>query len=146
MRDQAGHNAFQQFQLDRGVYWNNPDGSHHLSAARYQAVRLGVKVPLTGRQSRYAVDALSLTTLRRKWAMYLVPSDGVSGPFREAMKAFRCPFGISPLPDHMHTSYGDKQLKVIWLDINLPKAAVVAALLAKTGFPDFGCLMQTQLK
>ncbi len=39
----------------RKRYWLNEGGSHHFAAARYQACRLGIAVPLTGRLSRYSI-------------------------------------------------------------------------------------------
>ncbi|WP_406682570.1 hypothetical protein QRX37_24085 (plasmid) [Escherichia coli] len=36
---------------ERKLYWLNEGGSHHFAAARYQACRLGISVPLTGRLS-----------------------------------------------------------------------------------------------
>ncbi|WP_374704816.1 DUF6685 family protein [Escherichia coli] len=33
----------------------NEGGSHHFATARYQACRLGIAVPLTGRLSRYSI-------------------------------------------------------------------------------------------
>ena len=34
---------------ERRLYWLNDGGSHHFGAAHYQACRLGIVVPLTGR-------------------------------------------------------------------------------------------------
>ncbi|MEW9722218.1 DUF6685 family protein [Escherichia coli] len=31
---------------ERKLYWLNEGGSHHFAAARYQACRLGISVPL----------------------------------------------------------------------------------------------------
>ncbi|HHN6585606.1 TPA: DUF6685 family protein, partial [Escherichia coli] len=41
---------------ERRLYWLNDGGSHHFGAARYQARRLGIAVPLTGRLCRYGVN------------------------------------------------------------------------------------------
>lgn len=86
---------------ERRLYWLNDGGSHHFGAARYQACRLGIEVPLTGRLCRYSVNVSMITALRQKWHLYAIPADEIFGSFFDAMNAFECPFGHSELPRNM---------------------------------------------
>ncbi len=52
---------------ERKLYWLNEGGSHHFAAARYQACRLGISVPLTGRLSRFHVNMQMVSALCQQW-------------------------------------------------------------------------------
>lgn len=124
---------------ERRLYWLNDGGSHHFGAARYQARRLGIAVPLTGTLCRYSVNVQMISALRNKWHLMVIPKDELFGCFFDAMEAFKCAFGCSDLPPRMHDK--DKSgvaLKLIWLDRGNPRANAVAAVLTRAGFPDFG--------
>lgn len=124
---------------ERRLYWLNDGGSHHFGAARYQARRLGIAVPLTGKLCRYSVNVQMISVLRNKWHLLVIPKDELFGIFFDAMEAFECAFGCSDLPPRMHDE--DKSgvaLKLIWLDRGNPRANAVASVLTRAGFPDFG--------
>lgn len=129
---------------ERRIYWLNEDGSHHLAAARYQARRLGSRVPLTGTLYRYHVDGQMIAALRNKWNMFLIPDKDLLGSFFDAMKDFECPFGNGELPGNMHddTKISEK-LCVIWLERGARKPDAVARVLAQAGFPDFGLQLES---
>ncbi|HEJ7033264.1 TPA: DUF6685 family protein [Serratia marcescens] len=131
---------FAEYQwAERRLYWLNEGGSHHFGAARYQACRLGIAVPLTGRLCRYSVNARMVSALRQQWHLFAIPADELLCSFLDAMNAFECPFGNSDLPRHMHDA--DKSgiaLKLVWLDRSHPRASAVADVLSAAGFPDFG--------
>ena len=127
----------------RGLYWNNDNGSHHLSAARYIALQLGMNWPLKGRLSRYTLSKRGVTLLSRRWHLVLIPSYAAYSTFMDAMKQDRCPFGLSEMPDNLHCRQGgDKGLNVVWLDRHEPKAKRAAAVLLKAGFPDLGRVLE----
>ena len=114
-------------------------GSHHFVAARYQAWRLGIVVPLTGRLSRYYVKMQMVSALCQQWLMFVIPADERLACFFRAMNAFECPFGNSELPRNMHnTIKSGVKLKLVWLERDHTKADIVADVLATAGFPDFG--------
>lgn len=124
---------------ERRFYWINSGGSHHFGAARYQACRLNIPVPLTGKLYRYNMNIQMVSALRCKWHFFAIPANEVFGSFYYAMNAFGCPFGNSELPIHMHhTGENGIDLKIIWLDRHHPKANAVATILSASGFPDFG--------
>ncbi|MCW4948699.1 DUF6685 family protein [Leclercia adecarboxylata] len=83
---------------ERRYYWHNDDGSHHFSAARYQAGRLQLPVPLTGTLHHYSVNVQMVPALRNKWQMFVIPKEELFGSFYESMKAFESPFAWSALP------------------------------------------------
>ncbi|ECN5820950.1 hypothetical protein AAO05_22600, partial [Salmonella enterica subsp. enterica serovar Infantis] len=60
---------------ERRLYWLNDGGSHHFGAARYQACRLGIAVPLTGRLCRYGVNVPMISAIRQQWHLFAVPAD-----------------------------------------------------------------------
>ncbi|HFN3747397.1 MULTISPECIES: DUF6685 family protein [Enterobacter cloacae complex] len=59
----------------------NDGGSHHFGAARYQARRLGIAVPLTGTLCRYSVNVQMISVLRNKWHLLVIPKDELFGIF-----------------------------------------------------------------
>ncbi|WP_367892899.1 DUF6685 family protein (plasmid) [Enterobacter asburiae] len=124
---------------ERRLYWLNDGGSHHFGAALYQACRLGITVPLTGRLCRYSANVPMITALRQKWHLYAIPADEIFGSFFDAMNAFECPFGHSELPRNMHdTEKTGVALRLAWLERGHPRASAVADVLSAAGFPDFG--------
>jgi hypothetical protein len=127
----------------RGIYWNNENGSHHLSAARHIALQLGTNWPLKGRMYRYFLSKSGLSLLSRRWHLVLIPSSAAYSTFMDAMKRDRCPFGLSEMPDNLHCHHGGaKGLNVVWLDRHEPKAKRAAAVLLKAGFPDLGRVLE----
>ncbi|EAR5551529.1 hypothetical protein JI596_005026 [Salmonella enterica] len=124
---------------ERKLYWLNEGGSHHFAAARYQACRLGISVPLTGRLSRFHVNMQMVSALCQQWHLFAIPADERLACFFRAMIAFECPFGNSELPRNMHnTIKSGVKLKLVWLERGHTKADIVADVLATAGFPDFG--------
>ncbi|MED0168972.1 hypothetical protein RCU48_08270 [Escherichia marmotae] len=124
---------------ERKLYWLNEGGSHHFAAARYQACRLGISVPLTGRLSRFHVNMQMVSALCQQWHLFAIPADERLACFFRAMIAFECPFGNSELPRNMHnTIKSGVRLKLVWLERGHTKADIVADVLATAGFPDFG--------
>ena len=127
----------------RGFYWNNDDGSHHLSAARHIALQLGINWPLKGRLSRYILSKRGVTLLRHRWHLVLLPFSAAYSTFMDAMERDRCPFGLSEMPDNLHYHQGgNKGLNVVWLDRHDPKAERAATVLLKAGFPDLGRVLE----
>ncbi|WP_253299633.1 DUF6685 family protein [Citrobacter cronae] len=59
---------------ERRLYWPNDGGSHHFGAARYQACRLGIAVPLTGRLCRYGVNVPMISAIRQQWHLFAIPA------------------------------------------------------------------------
>ncbi len=55
---------------ERRFYWLNDGGSHHFGAARCQACRLGIAVPLTDRLCRYGVNVPMISALRQQWHLF----------------------------------------------------------------------------
>lgn len=132
---------------ERRLYWLNDGGSHHFGAARYQACRLGIAVPLTGRLCRYGVNVPMISAIRQQWHLFAIPADELFGSFFDAMNAFECPFGNSGLPRHMHdTDKSGVDLKLVWLERGHPRASAVADVLSAAGFPDFGKQLQQLAK
>jgi len=124
---------------ERRYYWHNDDGSHHLSAARYQAGLLQQSVSLTGTLNRYIVNAQMATALRNKWHIFVIPKEELFGCFNDSMEAFECPFAWSALPENMHDPRTcGVELCIVWLERDNPKAGSVANVLATSGFPNFG--------
>ncbi|EOU1311489.1 DUF6685 family protein [Cronobacter sakazakii] len=122
----------------RRLYWLNCDGSHHLAAARYLAVRTGKSVPLNGTLYRYTLKPDAVKKLQRNWYIFAVPDEEIFHTFYDAMEGFQCPFGHSVLPENLHAAQSCKDmLALIWLPRWQPKTASVAQLLARAGFPDF---------
>ncbi|EOB3151661.1 TPA: DUF6685 family protein [Salmonella enterica subsp. enterica serovar Java] len=122
----------------RRYYWHNSGGSHHFAAARFQAHRLNIPVPLHGKLYRYRVNVQMIDALCRKWHMFMIPKTEVFGSFYDAMNAFECPFGNSSLPGNMHNGWGGSvPLQVIWLERGLAKPDAVASVLSRAGFADF---------
>ncbi|WP_368483543.1 DUF6685 family protein, partial [Salmonella enterica] len=66
---------------ERRLYWLNDGGSHHFGATRYQACRLGIAVPLTGRLCRYGVNVPMISAIRQQWHLFAVPADELFGSF-----------------------------------------------------------------
>ncbi|WP_349290026.1 DUF6685 family protein, partial [Salmonella enterica] len=66
---------------ERRLYWLNDGGSHYFGAARYQACRLGIAVPLTGRLCRYSVNVPMISAIRQQWHLFAVPADELFGSF-----------------------------------------------------------------
>ena len=123
---------------ERRYYWHNEDGSHHFSAARYQACCLQQPVPLTGTLYRYSVNEQMVPALRKKWQMFVIPKEELFGSFYESMKAFESPFAWSALPENMHDSMNSGiELCIVWLERTNTRASAVASVLARSGFPDF---------
>ncbi|UJD92415.1 hypothetical protein FS594_27110 (plasmid) [Rahnella aquatilis] len=123
----------------RRIHWMNAGESHHFASARHQAARLCIPIPLTGRLTKLIVNLKCIQSLNLQWHMYLIPRDAVSGYFRTAMDAFECPFGHSGLPTHLHCpDESKKELSIIWLRRDMPKAAAVAQILNESSFPNFG--------
>ncbi|BDO00200.1 MULTISPECIES: DUF6685 family protein [Enterobacteriaceae] len=132
---------------ERRLYWLNDGGSHHFGAARYQARRQGIAVPLTGRLCRYGVNVPMISAIRQQWHLFAIPADELFGCFFDAMNAFECPFGNSGLPRHMHdTDKSGVDLKLVWLERCHPRASAVADVLSAAGFPDFGKQLQQLAK
>ncbi|MEN4936430.1 DUF6685 family protein [Pantoea agglomerans] len=128
---------------DRGLYWNNDNGSHHLSAARHIALQLGTNWLLKGRLYRYTPSKSGVTLLNRRWHLVLIPSSAAYSTFMDAMKRDKCPFGLSEMPANLHCHQGgDKGLNVVWLDRHDPKAKWAAIVLLKAGFPDLGRVLE----
>lgn len=124
---------------ERRYYWHNEDGSHHFSAARYQACQLQQPVSLTGTLYRYSVNAEMIPALRNKWQMFVIPKEELFGSFYESMKAFESPFAWSALPANMHDSMeSGVELCIVWLERCNARACSIADVLARYGFPDFG--------
>jgi len=124
---------------ERRYYWHNDDGSHHFSAARYQAGRLQLPVPLTGTLHHYSVNVQMVPALRNKWQMFVIPKEELFGSFYESMKAFESPFAWSALPENMHDPRASgTELCIVWLERDNARACAAANILARYGFPDFG--------
>lgn len=122
---------------DRGLYWNNDNGSHHLAAARQIALQLGTDWPLKGMLYRYTLSKSAVALLSRRWHLVLIPSLAAYSAFIDAMERDRCPFGISELPQNLHRyEGGDRGLNVVWLDRSDRRAKWAAVVLLKAGFPD----------
>lgn len=131
---------------DRGLYWNNDNGSHHLAAARHIALQLGMDWPLQGWLYRYTLSKSAVALLSRRWQLVLIPSQAAYSVFMDAMKRDSCPFGLSKLPENLHRyEGGDRGLNVVWLDLRDPRAKWAAAVLLKEGFPDMMQLLQGAL-
>lgn len=127
----------------RGLYWNNNDGSHHLSAARHIALQLGINCPLKGTLSRYTLSKRGVTLLSSRWHLVLIPFSAAYSTFMDAMEGDKCPFGLSEMPDNLHYYHGvNKGLNVVWLDRHDPKAERAATVLLKAGFPDLGRVLE----
>lgn len=127
----------------RGIYWNNDNGSHHLSAARHIALQLGMNWPLKGRLSRYTLSKRGVTLISHRWQLVLIPSSAAYSTFIDAMERDGCAFGLSEMPDNLHCHHGgDKGLSVVWFDRHEPKAKRAAAVLLKAGFPDLGRVLE----
>ncbi|WP_342656114.1 hypothetical protein GKC68_00065 (plasmid) [Pantoea sp. RSPAM1] len=122
---------------DRGLYWNNDNGSHHLAAARHIALQLGMDWPLQGRLYRYTLSKSAVALLSRHWHLVLIPSLAACSVFMDAMKLDRCPFGLSELPENLHSRQGvEIGLNVVWLDRHDHRAKWAAVVLLRAGFPD----------
>lgn len=128
---------------ERRYYWHNEDGSHHFSAARYQAAQLQQSVLLTGTLYRYKVNGEMIPALRNKWHMFVIPKEELFGSFYESMKAFESPFAWSALPANMHDSMeSGVELCIVWLERDNVRSCSVANVLTRYGFPDFGEMLQ----
>ncbi|WP_210512536.1 DUF6685 family protein [Pantoea ananatis] len=130
--------AFSAFSwAERGLYWNNDNGSHHLAAARHIALQLGMDWPLQGRLYRYTLSKSAVALLSRRWHLVLIPSLAAYSVFKDAMKRDSCPFGLSELPENLHSRQGEeKRLNVVWLDRCDRRAKGAAVILLRAGFPD----------
>jgi len=131
---------------DRGLYWNNDNGSHHLAAARHIALQLGMDWPLQGRLYRYTLSKSAVALLSRRWHLVLIPSLTAYSVFMDAMKRDRCPFGLSELPENLHSRQGGKKgLNVVWLDRHDRRAKSAAVVLLDAGFTDIGLVLEGML-
>lgn len=129
---------------ERRFYWLNDGGSHHFGAARYQASRLNIAVPLTGKLHRYSVNLQMIAALRSKWHLFVIPEKEVFGSFFDAMNTFECPFGNSELPRNIHdVNKTGVALSLIWLARDNAKANAVAGMLSDWQFSNFGNQLDT---
>lgn len=94
--------CFARYQWDaRGplLWLINSGGAHHLAAAKYIAARLGVRVPLTGKQYTFSLNKGAIDTLRGDFEMFALGTDPVAfNAFGEAMKAMQATWFSHGLP------------------------------------------------
>ncbi len=128
---------FARYLWDSRLFLINGGGSHHFSAARYIAARLGISVPLRGRLLIHSINPLSLEILLRKFDCFLIRDDlKASYQFNNAMMRFRATYLSHPMP----APYGGKGC--IFLPKSEPRSAKVSSILRSAGFFDIGAFLR----
>ncbi|MFM0416985.1 DUF6685 family protein [Paraburkholderia aromaticivorans] len=80
---------FACYQWDGRLWLMNSGGSHHFAAAKYIASRLPQRVPLQADLRVYALNEEAISSLRRDFEMFVVPSHtAFSNVFVDAMRSF----------------------------------------------------------
>jgi hypothetical protein len=129
------------------LYWLNDGGSHHFGAARYQARRLGIAVPLTGRLCRYGVNVPMISAIRQQWHLFAIPADELFGSFFDAMNAFECRLVI-PVCRVTCMIRISQALISNWsgLNVAIPEPVLLLMYFQPQAFPDFGKQLQQLAK
>lgn len=101
LHDVQSGDYFVRHAWDGRVFLLNSGGSHHFSAARYIAKRIGEQVPLSGRLHEHLLNAPIVLDLIEKFDIYAIPQNWPSYPspsFHELMRASRVTYFWSTLP------------------------------------------------
>lgn len=80
LHDVPSGDYFARHVWDGRIFLLNSGGSHHFSAARYIAKRIGQKVPLSGRLHEYLLNAPVVLDLIEKFDIYAIPENWPSCP------------------------------------------------------------------
>jgi len=121
---------------DRRLFLINGGGSHHFSAARYIAARLGVPVLLRAKLLIHSINPLSLESLLRRFDCFLIRDDlKASHQFNNAMMRFRATYLSHPMP----AQYGEK--RCIFLPKSEQRSVKVSSVLRNAGFFDIGAFL-----
>lgn len=131
-----GADSFARYQWDAHgprLWMLNQGGSHHLSAAKFVASRLGERVLLTGTLRTWSFDAGAVASLRADFEMFAVAQEGMRATvFGREMERFRATWLWHPLPRPYEHCIG----------VLLPRSEVrsvrAAEELRNAGFADLG--------
>lgn len=97
-----GIDSFARFQWDAHgprLWLLNHGGSHHLSAAKLVAARLGERVLLSGTLRTHSLDPSAVASLRADYEMFAVAQDEAgTKAFEKAMEKVRATWLWHPLP------------------------------------------------
>ncbi|MDO8728367.1 MAG: hypothetical protein Q7K26_00580 [bacterium] len=124
---------FENHLWDGRLFLMNIDGSHHFSAARLIAGRIGKLVPLKGRLSTNAINAASVKALCREYDLFVISDDAaIANAFYNAMESF----GATYLGLEMPKPY--ENTRAILLPRNETRSVRVSKALREAGMFDFG--------
>lgn len=126
---------FRRYAWDGRLTLANSDGSHHVAAAKYIAMRLGEKVPLTGKLIEYAFDHLAVAALRAEFEMLVVSNHPApSNAFHDAMRRAKVTWLWLDIPRN-------QDAQIVFLPKNEARSMRAARILRQAGCQDAGALL-----
>lgn len=124
---------FACYQWDGRLWLMNAGGAHHFAAAKYIAARLPQRVPLKADLRVYALNADAISSLRRDFEMFVVPSHAAFfNGFFEAMRRFIATWHWHAMPAPFNHT------RAILLPRGEHRSMRVAEEFAKAGAVDLG--------
>jgi hypothetical protein len=129
--DTSDHVA--RYAWDGRLFLISAGGSHHFSAARYIAARIGRTVPIKATLHAYSLEPAAVRSLQDRFDIYAVPGQGPFFPaFEKAVRSYGASYFWIALPRPYKDAF------TILLPKSLPRAARVSAELRLAGALDLG--------
>jgi len=134
------NDCFSRYQWDGRIYLLNSGGSHHFSAARYIAKRIGVEVPLTGPLHEHSLNSAVVQDVTSRFEILAAPQDWPPHhSLHDLMRVNGVSYYWKFLPKPWET------YRAIFLAKNEPRALRMAGLLKDKGLLDVGASLSTIL-
>jgi len=137
LQDEPG-DFFMRFLWDERLWLCNAGGSHHFAAARHIAIRIGCKVPITGRLVTQAINPVAVEGLGLRFRAFLVSSEARAlGLFKNTLRTLQVPYYTLPKDTQQ------PQGRVILFPTADEHSLQAAQLLDKHGFVDVVSMLQS---
>lgn len=131
---------FRSFSWEPGrLYVANGDGSHHLSAARYIARKLGLEFTLSAPLVRYWIDPTQVRRLRYSFDIFVVSKDLMwgQGGVCDLLQEMQAAYGWLDMP-WWFPHKGIDPTVAVFLPCNDKRAMTTARVFARHGAFDLG--------
>ncbi|MBN3846965.1 hypothetical protein G3N58_09005 [Paraburkholderia sp. Ac-20342] len=137
----SGGDFFSRCQWDGRLYLRNSGGSHHFSAARYIAKRIGVKIPLEGQLYEHSLNPVVVQDLITRFEILAIPEDwSHDHDFHKLLRLSGASYYWKALPRPWNT------FRSIFLPKNKPRVLRIATLLREKNALDVGASLSVLLR
>lgn len=128
-----GSDYFERADWDGRLFLMNDGGSHHFSAAKFIATRIGEPVPLRAKLRTLSLNESAVDAVREEFEVLVTPSESsFQNQLFNALKSAGATWYMHDMPQQL------SQLRALFLPKADARSRLVARVMLEAGSPDLG--------